>query len=102
MPQPSPRLSTLPYTTLFRSGCVLDLLGQLAADRIGDIDLAALQGGEPGRLVGNDFEDRKSTRLNSSHSSNSYAVFCLQTIIRSRRRGVGAARGSTQKRTLEC
>src|SRR5688572_32643723 len=31
-------------------------------------------------------EDRKSTRLNSSHSQISYAVFCLKKKIRSRRR----------------
>jgi len=36
---------------------LLDVLGQLAADRVGDIDLAALQGGDPRRLVRDDPED---------------------------------------------
>src|SRR5438477_5202987 len=68
----SPLVSTLfPYTTLFRS---LDALTYgtpphggiaLGVDRI-----AMLLGGEK--------SDRKSTRLNSSHMSISYAVFCLK------------------------
>src|SRR5699024_12871343 len=40
--------------------------------------------GNPGRLlhiVGDGDKDRKSTRLNSSHVSNSYAVFCLKKHI---------------------
>ena len=37
-------------------GSALQLLGQFAADRIDDIDLAAGQRGKPGRLVGNDLE----------------------------------------------
>src|SRR5215475_14770867 len=67
-----PRSTLFPYTTLFRSarhrrepraGCAPDL-----------------QRGRPRA-------DRKSTRLNSSHVKNSYAVFCLKkkkkrTIIR--------------------
>src|SRR3712207_8925657 len=35
-----------------------------------------IDGGEP--LTSTDFEDRKSTRLNSSHANISYAVFCLK------------------------
>src|SRR6266568_5250378 len=62
-----PRSTLFPYTTLFRSGCrpsgsSIALRGQAAA--------ATRQ---PGRRP-----DRKSTRLNSSHSSTSYAVFCLK------------------------
>src|SRR5207302_3478692 len=39
----------------------------------------------PGRRRGgSDFEDRKSTRLNSSHVKISYAVFCLKKKKRSR------------------
>src|SRR5438309_5294585 len=37
---------------------------------------AYTRSGEASRLF--EFEDRKSTRLNSSHSSISYAVFCLK------------------------
>src|SRR5205085_8808463 len=45
------------------------------ADRAGDRRQA---GRRRGRRVGGDREDRKSTRLNSSHSQISYAVFCLK------------------------
>src|SRR5438309_7224058 len=58
-----PRSTLFPYTTLFRS------------DRHA--------GPPPGNLEGAaqspvEIADRKSTRLNSSHSSISYAVFCLK------------------------
>src|SRR5699024_11451665 len=33
---------------------------------------------KPGAEIDNEFQDRKSTRLNSSHVSISYAVFCLK------------------------
>src|SRR5207249_7156257 len=66
-----PLRSTLfPYTTLFRSG--FELAAAVRADR----ELAATRlliltsAGQRG--------DRKSTRLNSSHVSISYAVFCLK------------------------
>src|SRR2546430_16405282 len=60
-----PRSTLFPYTTLFRSQWVL--LVVLVA---GTAALAA-----PQLLRG---RDRKSTRLNSSHSQISYAVFCLK------------------------
>src|SRR5689334_25247024 len=60
-----PRSTLFPYTTLFRSHHP-----DPAADVGGDV--LQLDGEHP-RL-----EDRKSTRLNSSHSSISYAVFCLK------------------------
>src|SRR6266704_2270593 len=57
-----PRSTLFPYTTLFRSrGC---------ASGAGCHAKAALQ---PAHI-----RDRKSTRLNSSHVSISYAVFCLK------------------------
>src|SRR5438876_1966662 len=66
-----PRSTLFPYTTLFRSlGCEV---GRPAADqpggsgREGDVEFLAQS--RP---------DRKSTRLNSSHPSISYAVFCLK------------------------
>src|SRR3712207_7648416 len=81
-----PRSTLFPYTTLFRSE--VDDLGDPVA-----LDAQHLQGGEPElrlprrpvvdrhrRLpvgAGGD-EDRKSTRLNSSHANISYAVFCLK------------------------
>src|SRR5438034_6491514 len=64
--QRRPQRSTLfPYTTLFRS--------EHAVRRGGD---HALAGGVDHR-AGTDV-DRKSTRLNSSHTVISYAVFCLK------------------------
>src|SRR5256886_13507537 len=79
-----PRSTLFPYTTLFRS-CVLAVLQD---DRA--LELRAEPGHHPGQ--GPDQEqggglhhhrwpgqqDRKSTRLNSSHSQISYAVFCLK------------------------
>src|SRR5690348_17764588 len=59
-----PRSTLFPYTTLFRS---------LAGDA-GSLQL--LSGHHLLNQVGS--EDRKSTRLNSSHPSISYAVFCLK------------------------
>src|SRR5688572_31464361 len=64
-----PRSTLFPYTTLFRSTVRLKIFAPcLAPKRVGD--LAPL---DPHRR-----EDRKSTRLNSSHSQISYAVFCLK------------------------
>src|SRR3712207_7275066 len=96
-----PRSTLFPYTTLFRS----DL----------DVDGRAVGLGEPGQrqavrvdrgvalelpAVGRqrlaevavaveqaDAEDRKSTRLNSSHANISYAVFCLKKKKKKRQRG---------------
>src|SRR2546430_5100604 len=66
-----PRSTLFPYTTLFRSAEFADE----AAQR-GRRSFAALREQLSGRyaLQG----DRKSTRLNSSHSQISYAVFCLK------------------------
>src|SRR3712207_6976735 len=95
-----PRSTLFPYTTLFRSD-----VGRAVRDaRGGDQQLHAIprwcQAGaslpRPARLrrrgardpLGSEgvtvttlpggFEDRKSTRLNSSHANISYAVFCLK------------------------
>src|SRR5207245_11279161 len=73
-----PPISTLfPYTTLFRS-CSPRSAGGLQPLQQGVVLLPQLHGqpaAEPGEVLG---EDRKSTRLNSSHGSISYAVFCLK------------------------
>src|SRR5437868_13007474 len=64
-----PRSTLFPYTTLFRSSRVIlsvDFPSGPAGPSTGIAIVA-------GRL-----EDRKSTRLNSSHVSISYAVFCLK------------------------
>src|SRR5436190_6495623 len=77
--RPRPTSTLFPYTTLFRSW----LQQQVDAD---GSDLHIKVGSKPrmrvsGRLQ--DLEDRKSTRLNSSHTVNSYAVFCLKKKTRS-------------------
>src|SRR5258708_16103181 len=61
-----PRSTLFPYTTLFRSG------RRPAADRAGGAVVADRD------RVGDARQDRKSTRLNSSHQIISYAVFCLK------------------------
>src|SRR2546430_9359874 len=90
-----PRSTLFPYTTLFRSG---DPAAAQRADLIlhqrdeGRDDERQTIGHERGELVterlagarGEDRQqDRKSTRLNSSHSQISYAVFCLKKKNRS-------------------
>src|SRR5688572_32633885 len=79
-----PRSTLFPYTTLFRSGAAgkrrhqpaRGLLAFAAHDRghvrLRGEDLAPMIGREHAAI------DRKSTRLNSSHSQISYAVFCLK------------------------
>src|SRR5690606_40939022 len=96
---PSPAL--FPYTPLFRSGAGEGPFGGAGGFRVEDLgDLGDLFGGLFGRgrgrartargagpQRGTDLEtelylsfeeDRKSTRLNSSHVKISYAVFCLK------------------------
>src|SRR5256886_11505347 len=89
-----PPISTLfPYPTLFRSHVVHDrLVEAIAADACGVGVHHAIErqyghlGGaaadvehhRAARLVHRQSRDRKSTRLNSSHSQISYAVFCLK------------------------
>src|SRR4051794_41617410 len=67
-----PRSTLFPYTTLFRS---TKIVSEEASG--GNWGLVAAWGAGAGLavLVG---LDRKSTRLNSSHPSISYAVFCLK------------------------
>src|SRR5689334_24035501 len=59
-----PRSTLFPYTTLFRSNWM--------APSFAEAQRRSRETAEAIRL------DRKSTRLNSSHSSISYAVFCLK------------------------
>src|SRR5688572_31266027 len=86
-----PRSTLFPYTTLFRS-LVVTPAGNLLVqnrravplqpaprDERGHVVLATV----PANAVVSDagigsIQDRKSTRLNSSHSQISYAVFCLK------------------------
>src|SRR2546430_4671024 len=71
-----PRSTLFPYTTLFRSR-EHRRLPRAVRSRPGKRVLAAVGvAARAGAAVG--AEDRKSTRLNSSHSQISYAVFCLK------------------------
>src|SRR2546430_9187513 len=78
-----PRSTLFPYTTLFRSPLPphheTDARHQLAVhrDRAGGVVVGELDAARPIRRVRLE-RDRKSTRLNSSHSQISYAVFCLK------------------------
>src|SRR3712207_7236065 len=92
-----PRSTLFPYTTLFRSGCGDD--GGSERLTIDDVEARLTDAGytveripkhhgiyvqiredgsfyRPDEIL--DVEDRKSTRLNSSHANISYAVFCLK------------------------
>src|SRR2546430_10773100 len=79
-----PRSTLFPYTTLFRSLVVKRVVADLVPCRDRAEELPVLV---QGRVLAHDehrdgeipcLEDRKSTRLNSSHSQISYAVFCLK------------------------
>src|SRR2546427_6325873 len=82
-----PRSTLFPYTTLFRSAPEVGRTRHLCPARYctsasscaGLIIVAKFFGITPARFS-KPFviEDRKSTRLNSSHSQISYAVFCLK------------------------
>src|SRR3712207_8805279 len=92
IPRPT-RSTPFPYTTLFRSQRLVErrvLDGQRAAgalaqpggDRIA-VHGAPREGAQDEHVeraveeVGRRAQDRKSTRLNSSHANKPYAVFCL-------------------------
>src|SRR3712207_7537457 len=76
-----PRSTLFPYTTLFRSRA--DVPGHEEAEapavrqELG-VGLGIAGEVEGGRALAGRMEDRKSTRLNSSHANISYAVFCLK------------------------
>src|SRR5699024_12769270 len=91
--RPPPGSPLLPYTTRFRSVPVgLATIAESTALQRGDLLAGAALIGIPmviamtfvgryfirGLMAGAVKGDRKSTRLNSSHVSHSYAVFCLQ------------------------
>src|SRR5947208_15104375 len=72
-----PRSTLFPYTTLFRSAGRTDQCGaphRSLHDLL--VDPQHVQRGQDHPAGGQ--EDRKSTRLNSSHQIISYAVFCLK------------------------
>src|SRR2546430_10460800 len=81
-----PRSTLFPYTTLFRSLDTTNFGVPTDIDGNGRLGIFFTPGinqipGPVGGVIGG---DRKSTRLNSSHSQISYAVFCLEKKISSR------------------
>src|SRR5258707_11699595 len=92
-----PRSTLFPYTTLFRSPDVPTvelvrdsnhLVRNLRPNRAVDFQIHGLVAG------GVEVEDRKSTRLNSSHANISYAVFCLKKKNKSPRTRVATTSNS--------
>src|SRR5438034_5969697 len=84
MIRPPPRSTLFPYTTLFRS---LESSAESRYEIVGCVRTsenrppAEVQAHNIGRqfwVIRLGDEDRKSTRLNSSHTVISYAVFCLK------------------------
>src|SRR3712207_9523124 len=76
-----PRSTLFPYTTLFRSLLQPPREATPAppGEHQGDVPGAGPRVLEPHHLAGvHPVQDRKSTRLNSSHANISYAVFCLK------------------------
>src|SRR5438132_7626169 len=74
-----PRSTLFPYTTLFRSGIIVPLAGAFSSPASASTNPVLATGKldyHPEEIV--DITDRKSTRLNSSHTVISYAVFCLK------------------------
>src|SRR2546430_5155995 len=73
-----PRSTLFPYTTLFRSGLeTYELTGPAVLSLAHARETAESAAGPIEVWTASDL-DRKSTRLNSSHSQISYAVFCLK------------------------
>src|SRR5438876_9262904 len=71
-----PTSTLFPYTTLFRSLAEEEHPEQAGRQRVQDGEPGLGGGQRPGFTI-----DRKSTRLNSSHPSTSYAVCCLKKKI---------------------
>src|SRR5438067_11346926 len=73
-----PRSTLFPYTTLFRSPPIMPPANLAMIN----MSVGEPQGAMPAfarQIVNDEIDgDRKSTRLNSSHVSISYAVFCLK------------------------
>src|SRR2546430_11798975 len=86
-----PRSTLFPYTTLFRSRLLLFLGHE------GPLEPRRKAGTAPSAQPRFLHEDRKSTRLNSSHSQISYAVFCLKKKKKTKQRSL-----LTNTRSITC
>src|SRR2546429_5637586 len=73
-----PRSTLFPYTTLFRSPCTT--VNKMCGSGLKAVMLAAdqIRAASAQVVLAGGHQDRKSTRLNSSHGYISYAVFCLK------------------------
>src|SRR5688500_19984013 len=78
MTRPPPRSTLFPYTTLFRSCRSGYLLTLSCPDRMGIVYAVSEFLFRRDCTLVESQQDRKSTRLNSSHLVISYAVFCLK------------------------
>src|SRR5438034_4172858 len=93
-----PRSTLFPYTTLFRSRweqqCQHEVLRHVSAEKVvvREVMQRAIE-----REERHAERDRKSTRLNSSHTVISYAVFCLKKKKQERRQHQQSRRRQTSK-----
>src|SRR2546427_8961942 len=89
-----PRSTLFPYTTLFRSRLADRLRNAVVRER----------GGGSQTAFGSPVTDRKSTRLNSSHSQISYAVFCLKKKKNTLKKSfiIQNSNNSTRTHELQC
>src|SRR5438876_8576700 len=91
-----PRSTLFPYTTLFRSSGANSV--KYVRSSIADPCRASPHEPERGDHSGRG-EDRKSTRLNSSHPSISYAVFCLKKKKKKKKNNMNM---NTHKKLTRC
>src|SRR5205807_2971336 len=84
-----PRSTLFPYTTLFRSRHVLEPAGRRRGSGLRAI---VSQFG--------DSQDRKSTRLNSSHLVISYAVFCLKKKKKKKKKKINKKQKNITNKTI--
>src|SRR5699024_12402915 len=77
-----PRSTRYPYTTLFRSGIARSAERCSIGWCVGPSSPRPIESCVQMNRFGTCCRDRKSTRLNSSHVSSSYAVFCLKKKMR--------------------
>src|SRR5436309_3735798 len=97
-----PRSTLFPYTTLFRSR--LEFIGHRGHHHRPGARRQGLHRGMPGAVAQHAQEgareldeDRKSTRLNSSHVKISYAVFCLKKKKKKKKKKIHNMKARTDK-----
>src|SRR5438132_9844514 len=86
-----PRSTLFPYTTLFRSGSCASFVTRSACAPSAPV--------APARRARREIGDRKSTRLNSSHTVISYAVFCLKKKKKQKEKKKDKNKNKTKRQT---